>query len=77
MHAIGDSANKIALQTFSSILPEGTDPRWRIEHAQITDAADFNYYKSGKIIPSVQPTHATSDMPWAQDRVGPARIVGA
>ena len=52
------------------------DPRWRVEHAQIITPADFDYF-SGKILPSIQPTHATSDMYWAEDRVGPDRIKGA
>ncbi|MBS3914709.1 MAG: amidohydrolase [Bacteroidetes bacterium] len=77
VHAIGDSANKIALKTFNSILPTGSDPRWRIEHAQITDPVDFNLYRTGKIIPSVQPTHATSDAPWAESRICANRIAGA
>ena len=52
------------------------DPRWRIEHSQIIDRKDLNGYNE-KILPSVQPTHATSDMYWAEDRVGPIRIKGA
>lgn len=69
VHAIGDSANKIALKTFSKVIYPGNPVRWRIEHAQITDAADLHYYREHSIIPSVQPTHATSDAPWALDRI--------
>ena len=69
VHAIGDSANKIALSTFSKVIYPGNPVRWRIEHAQITDAADMHYYREHSIIPSVQPTHATSDAPWALDRI--------
>jgi len=52
------------------------DPRWRIEHAQIIDTADLKLFNR-KIIPSVQPTHATSDMYWAEDRLGEDRLLGA
>ncbi len=75
-HAIGDSANVVVLKAYKNALKGTTDRRWKIEHAQIVDIADFDYFKEG-IIPSVQPTHATSDMYWAEDRVGPHRIKGA
>ncbi len=75
-HAIGDSANVVVLKTYNELLGEGDDRRWRVEHAQIIDEEDFKYF-SKNIIPSVQPTHATSDMYWAEDRVGPDRIKGA
>ena len=52
------------------------DPRWRIEHVQIIDTSDISLFNK-KIIPSVQPTHATSDMYWVEDRIGSSRIVGA
>ena len=74
-HAIGDSANYVMLSTYKEVLAEQTDRRWRIEHAQIIDREDFGYFNN--IFPSVQPTHATSDMYWAEDRVGPNRIKGA
>lgn len=74
-HAIGDSANYVMLKTYKEVLKGKKDSRWRIEHAQIIDQADFNYFEN--ILPSVQPTHATSDMYWAQDRVGAERIKGA
>ena len=75
-HAIGDSANVAVLRAYTRALEGKTDARWKVEHAQVVDISDFNYF-SKNIIPSVQPTHATSDMYWAEDRVGPARIKGA
>jgi predicted amidohydrolase YtcJ len=75
-HAIGDSANRVVLQTYDELLKGDKDRRWRVEHAQVIDSADFKYF-SKNIIPSVQPTHATSDMYWAEDRLGPDRIQGA
>jgi hypothetical protein len=74
-HAIGDSANYVMLKTYKEVLEGKKDRRWRIEHAQIIDTADFNYFEN--ILPSVQPTHATSDMYWAQDRIGTERMKGA
>ena len=73
-HAIGDSANHIILQTYEAVLKDKKDRRWRIEHAQIISPEDFEFFKN--IVPSIQPTHATSDMYWAEDRVGPDRIKG-
>jgi predicted amidohydrolase YtcJ len=74
-HAIGDSANYVMLNTYNKVLSKKNDRRWRIEHAQIVDLKDFYHFKN--ILPSIQPTHATSDMYWAEDRVGAARIKGA
>lgn len=74
-HAIGDSANRAILQTYEKVLKNHTDRRWRVEHAQIISPEDFEYYKN--IVPSIQPTHATSDMDWAEDRLGPDRVKGA
>ncbi|MGB3605730.1 amidohydrolase, partial [Psychroserpens sp.] len=74
-HAIGDSANHAVLQTYSKVLTNQTDRRWRVEHAQIVSPEDFEMYKN--IMPSIQPTHATSDMYWAEDRLGNERIKGA
>ncbi|CAL2092256.1 amidohydrolase [Tenacibaculum sp. 190524A05c] len=73
-HAIGDSANYLMLKTYQDVLKGQTDRRWRIEHAQIVDKADFDLFKN--VVPSIQPTHATSDMYWAEDRVGQERIKG-
>ncbi|MDT0556706.1 amidohydrolase [Patiriisocius hiemis] len=75
-HAIGDSANVAVLRAYKEALKDREDSRWKVEHAQIIDTKDFNYF-SKNIIPSVQPTHATSDMYWAEDRVGEDRIKGA
>ena len=75
-HAIGDSTVNILIKAYSKVLENKTDPRWRIEHSQIIDQNDLDGYNE-KILPSVQPTHATSDMYWAEDRVGPKRIKGA
>ena len=75
-HAIGDSANISVLRVYSDAVRSIDDPRWKVEHAQIITPSDYEYF-SDKILPSVQPTHATSDMYWAEDRVGPERIKGA
>lgn len=75
-HAIGDSANVVVLRAYKEALKEKTDPRWKVEHAQVISLEDFDVFDS-KILPSVQPTHATSDMYWAEDRVGAQRIKGA
>ncbi|WP_435623127.1 amidohydrolase [Flagellimonas sp.] len=75
-HAIGDSANVVILKTYQKVLDGKEDRRWKVEHAQVVAEKDFDYFESG-IIPSVQPTHATSDMYWAEDRLGPHRVKGA
>ncbi|OEY73404.1 amidohydrolase [Salegentibacter salarius] len=75
-HAIGDSANYMVLETYDQLLANDENRRWRVEHAQVIDEEDFKYF-SKNIIPSVQPTHATSDMYWAEDRLGEERIQGA
>lgn len=76
-HAIGDSANRIVLQLYSKYLNKENDKRWRIEHAQVVHPDDFHYFGDYNIVPSVQPTHATSDMYWADERLGPDRIKSA
>lgn len=76
-HAIGDSANYLVLKTYDELLEERPDRRWKNEHAQVVDLSSDLKYFSRNIIPSVQPTHATSDMYWAEDRLGPQRIRGA
>jgi len=75
-HAIGDSTNRLILDIYGKYLKGKNDRRWRIEHAQIVSPQDFGKFGTYAIIPSVQPTHATSDMYWAGDRVGPERIKG-
>lgn len=76
-HAIGDAANREMLKIYSGILNGANDRRWRIEHAQIIHPDDFEMFGKYNIVPSVQPTHATSDMYWAEDRIGSQRMKGA
>jgi predicted amidohydrolase YtcJ len=71
-HAIGDNANRIVLNAYRDALFNYRDPRWRVEHAQVINENDIDFFNQ-KIIPSVQPTHATSDMYWLYDRVGKKR----
>lgn len=73
-HAIGDSANRVILKIYAETLKGKNDRRWRIEHAQIINKNDFGYFGKYSIVPSVQPTHATSDMYWAGDRLGEERL---
>ncbi|MFP4471918.1 MAG: amidohydrolase [Bacteroidales bacterium] len=76
-HAIGDSANRLMLQLYGEALKGNNDRRWRIEHVQIVAPEDFDLFGKYDIVPSSQPTHATSDMYWAGDRIGPERMKGA
>jgi predicted amidohydrolase YtcJ len=76
-HAIGDSANRQILNIYNKYLQKGNDKRWRIEHAQVVNPSDFNLFGAAAVVPSVQPTHATSDMYWAAERLGNDRIKGA
>lgn len=73
-HAIGDSANREILNVYNKYLKGKNDKRWRIEHAQIVNENDFDLFASASVIPSVQPTHATSDMYWAPTRLGTERL---
>jgi predicted amidohydrolase YtcJ len=73
-HCIGDSANRTLLDIYAKYLKGKNDLRWRIEHAQVVSIEDMPKFASYSIIPSVQPTHATSDMYWAGQRLGPFRI---
>lgn len=73
-HAIGDSANRTILKIYGETLGVKSDRRWRIEHAQIVQEPDFELFGKYGIIPSVQPTHATSDMYWAEQRIGKERL---
>lgn len=76
-HAIGDSTNYWILKVYEEALNgvNAKDRRWRNEHSQIVDQNDFQLFQN--VIPSIQPTHATSDMYWATDRIGEDRIKGA
>jgi predicted amidohydrolase YtcJ len=76
-HCIGDSANRLLLNIYKEVLNGDKSRRWRIEHAQVVDTDDFNLFGENAILPSVQPTHATSDMYWATERLGNDRIKGA
>ncbi|MBD0260392.1 MAG: amidohydrolase family protein, partial [Cytophagales bacterium] len=73
-HCIGDSANRLLLRYYGEVLKGKNDRRWRIEHAQVVSAPDVARFSEFSVIPSVQPTHATSDMYWAGDRLGPERV---
>lgn len=76
-HAIGDSAARQILSIYGEVLKGKNDRRWRIEHAQVISEKDFSLFQQYSIIPSVQPTHATSDMYWAGERLGQERIKNA
>lgn len=76
-HAIGDSANRVVLQTYKNVLQGQSNRRWRVEHAQVVTDNDMSFFENENIVPSIQPTHATSDMYWAEDRLGAKRIKGA
>jgi hypothetical protein len=73
-HCIGDSANTVMLKLYADVIQGKPDHRWKIEHAQVLRPQDFDYFESIGVIPSVQPTHATSDMRWAEKRLGKERI---
>ncbi|MCK9448453.1 MAG: amidohydrolase [Bacteroidales bacterium] len=76
-HAIGDAAVRYVLDLYAHILQGKNDRRWRIEHAQIVHSDDFHKFGEYSIIPSIQSTHATSDMHWAVNRIGLKRLQGA
>jgi predicted amidohydrolase YtcJ len=82
IHAIGDRGNRAALDAFANAEREVPKPppggeRPRIEHAQVVAPEDFARFGRLGVIASIQPTHATSDMPWAEQRLGPVRVQGA
>ncbi len=78
-HAIGDRGNRLVLDTYERVLGDDakTDVRWRVEHAQILSPDDLGRFAKLGVIASMQPTHATSDMPWAHERLGEVRLAGA
>ena len=78
-HAIGDRANRVALDVFEAAAKANgpRDRRDRIEHAQVVAASDFPRFARLQVIASMQPSHQTSDMRWAEQRVGPDRVKGA
>lgn len=73
-HAIGDQANRLVLNAYARVLKGKNDRRWRIEHAQVVHPDDLNKFGEYSIIPSIQSTHCTSDMDWADERLGSERI---
>ncbi len=73
-HAIGDSGNRIMLGTYAMYLKGKNDRRWRVEHVQVVNPDDLKFFREYNIIPSVQSTHCTSDMYWADERLGEERI---
>jgi predicted amidohydrolase YtcJ len=75
IHAIGDAANRTTLDIFSRLPAQGL--RHRVEHAQVVAPEDWKRFAALNVVASMQPTHATSDMPWAERRLGPARLRGA
>ncbi len=76
-HAIGDKANRVALDAYAAALGGKNDKRFRIEHAQVVSLPDFALFQQNSVIASIQATHATSDMRWAAQRLGPDRLPGA
>ncbi|MFO7864401.1 MAG: amidohydrolase [Salinivirgaceae bacterium] len=76
-HAIGDSANRLILKKYGTVLKGNNDRRWRIEHAQVIHPDDFQLFGKYDIVPAVNTTHATSDMYWAESRLGSERMTGA
>lgn len=72
-HCIGDSANRLMLNLYAKYLKGPNNRRWRIEHSQIVNPADVPTFGKYNILPSAQPTHATSDMYWAGERLGKDR----
>ncbi len=74
VHAIGDSAVATVLAVYEDQLNGENNRRWRVEHCQVVTPRNMRIFGDNSIIPSVQPTHATSDMYWAEDRLGPERI---
>ncbi|WP_109299916.1 amidohydrolase [Aquimarina sp. AU474] len=75
-HAIGDSANAVVMNTYTEVLQNKSNRRWRVEHAQVVAPEEFEILNDNLVM-SVQPTHATSDMYWADERLGEERIKGA
>jgi predicted amidohydrolase YtcJ len=78
-HAIGDAANRMVLDAYALLQRQAPRPdaRHRVEHAQVLSPEDIPRFAALGVLPSMQPTHCTSDMPWAADRLGPERVRGA
>jgi predicted amidohydrolase YtcJ len=79
VHAIGDAGNRTVLDAFAAVKVDGglAARRFRIEHAQVVAEPDFVRFRELGVLPSMQPTHLTSDMPWAGARLGPERVLRA
>lgn len=77
VHCIGDSANRITLKIMAEVLENDATSRWRIEHMQLITEKDLIYLEKYQIIPSMQPTHATSDAAWVIERLGDNRLLYA
>ena len=73
-HAIGDRGNDYVLNHYASVLNRNNDKRWRIEHAQMVADYDVIRFKKSNILPSMQPSHCTSDMRWLPERIGKHRL---
>lgn len=76
-HAIGDRANRTVLDAYAAVLGGKSDRRFRVEHAQVIAPEDFAKFAAYSIVASIQSTHATSDMRWAEERIGKPRLAGA
>ena len=78
-HAIGDQANRAVLDAYAAVEVDGgiAGRRFRVEHAQVIAEDDFVRFRDLGVLPSMQPTHLTSDMPWAPERLGPVRTMRA
>jgi predicted amidohydrolase YtcJ len=76
-HCIGDSANRVILNMYADVVQKIPDHRWKIEHAQVIHPNDLNLFEALRILPSVQPTHLTSDMRWAKEKIGEERMKSA
>ena len=77
IHAIGDRGNRVVLDAIEGLGGQAPGRRHRVEHAQILHPDDIQRFVAGNVVASMQPTHATSDMPWADERLGPDRLAGA
>ena len=73
-HAIGDRGNTYVLDHYASVVGKNNDRRWRIEHAQMVSDEDMVKFKKYNIVPSMQPSHCTSDMHWLPERIGNHRL---
>ena len=73
-HAIGDRGNSYVLDCYAKAVKKNNNRRWRIEHAQMVSDSDLSMFKNYNILPSMQPSHCTSDMPWLKERIGTDRL---